>query len=175
MDQLIRDALEYNRMTRQELSIAPVNPKALLQSVIDSNPEFQLPRASIHIQDPMPLVLGSYIGLRQVFSNLLANAVKFVETGKVPEVSIYAEPRGQSVRLRFKDNGIGISEELHRQLFHIFQRGTEKYPGSGLCLALARRVVERMDGKIGVESAPGQGSRFWVELKRVGEMGSDRD
>jgi signal transduction histidine kinase len=83
-----------------------------------------------------------------------------VETGKVPAISIYAERRGESVRLWFQDNGIGIAEEFHPRLFHIFQRGSERYPGTGLGLALAKRVVERMDGKIGVETAPDRGSRF---------------
>lgn len=170
MDQLKYDALQYCRVARQELSIAPINPKALLQSITDSNPEFQPPRAFIHIHDPMPPVLGSYAGLYHVFSNLLANAVKFVEAGRVPEVSIYAEPRSEWVRLWFQDNGIGIAEGFHRRLFHIFQRGTEEYPGTGLGLALAKTVVERMDGKIGVESALGQGSRFWVELKKAGDQ-----
>jgi signal transduction histidine kinase len=173
-EQLIRDALEYNRVSRQELSIAPVNPKNLLQGIIDSNPDFQPPRALIRIQDPMPLVLGSYNGLRQVFSKLLANAVKSVEAGQLPEVSIFAELQGEFVRIWFEDNGIGIASEFQPSLFHIFQRGSDKFPGSGLGLAMAKSVIERMDGKIGFEPMPGQGSRFWIDLRSAG-IESERD
>jgi signal transduction histidine kinase len=171
-EQLIRDALEYNRVSRQELSIAPVNPKNLLQGIIDSSPDFQPPRALIRVQDPIPLVLGSYSGLRQVFSKLLANAVKFVEAGQLPEVSIFAELRGEFVRIWFEDNGIGIASEFQPSLFHIFQRGSDKFPGSGLGLAMAKSVIERMDGEIGVESVPNQGSRFWIEARSAGEIGN---
>ncbi|MGH7866832.1 MAG: ATP-binding protein [Candidatus Dormibacteraceae bacterium] len=80
-------------------------------------------------------------------------------------VRIYAEVRGSRVRIWFQDNGIGIAEDFTPQLFGIFQRGTNQFPGNGLGLALVKRVIERMGGQVGVESEPAKGSRFWIELK----------
>jgi signal transduction histidine kinase len=84
-------------------------------------------------------------------------------------VRIWSEQRGRRIRLWVEDGGIGIAPENHRRIFEVFQRlhGEEKYPGSGVGLALVRKGVERMGGQTGVESTPGAGSRFWIELKRA--------
>ena len=89
-------------------------------------------------------------------------------TGERPQVRIWAEPRGRRVRLWVEDHGIGIASDQFRRIFEVFQRlhGQERYPGTGVGLALVRKGVERMGGQVGLESAPGTGSRFWIELKR---------
>jgi signal transduction histidine kinase len=77
--------------------------------------------------------------------------------------------QGQWVRLWVEDNGIGIDEEYHQRIFDVFERlhGVEVYPGIGIGLAIARRAIERMNGQVGLESTPGQGSRFWICLRKV--------
>jgi len=165
MDRLITDALDYGKILRGEMELSPVNAKALLEGMVESYPEFQPPRAEISIEDHMPLVLSNEAGLTQAFSNLLGNAVKFVPPDRTPKVRVRAEPRGAYVRLWFEDNGTGIPTEYQQVIWGMFQKLDRGNEGTGVGLALVRKVVERMQGNVGVESEPGQGSRFWVELK----------
>ena len=167
MDQLIADALSYSEALRQTLELGPLDPEILLREMIDADPEFQLPRAQIDIVGPLPPVIANIAGLTQCFSNLLNNAVKFVPEGVVPEVTIRAEKRNGSVRLWFEDNGIGIASEMLPKLFVMFQRLNRKYEGTGIGLALVKKVAERMRGSVGVESELGRGSRFWTEFEAV--------
>jgi signal transduction histidine kinase len=101
-----------------------------------------------------------------VVANLLHNAVKFQRSGVRCEVRVWADRRDGVVRLWVADNGIGIAAEDQERIFRPFERlhGMEQYPGAGIGLAIVRRNIERMGGRVGVESSPGQGSRFWVEL-----------
>ena len=98
--------------------------------------------------------------------NLLSNAVKFIEPGKTPDVTIRDEKRDGFVRVWVEDNGIGIAPEHQNRIFRIFERlhGRESYSGNGIGLAIVEKAITRMNGKVGVESAPGQGSKFWFEL-----------
>ncbi|HVE39707.1 MAG TPA: ATP-binding protein [Planctomycetota bacterium] len=104
--------------------------------------------------------------LLQVVENLLSNAVKFVAPGVSPRVSIRAERKDALVRVWVEDNGIGIPAQYHDRVFGVFERlnRPEEYPGTGIGLAIVRRAVQRMDGRIGFESEVGRGSRFWIEL-----------
>lgn len=165
MDLLITDALSYSKAVRQELALAPVDAAALLRGMLDTYPELQSSKAQIQIEGEIPLVMGNQAGLTQCFSNLLGNAVKFVKPGQVPRVRIWAETRDSVVRLWFEDNGIGIPKSMQPRVFDMFSRGHRNYEGTGIGLALVRKVMERMGGKVGVESEEGKGSRFWLELK----------
>jgi len=118
----------------------------------------------------MPLVLGYEAGLTQVFSNLLSNAVKFVPPGRTPKVRVWAERRGDCVRLWFEDNGLGIPRQYQRIIWEMFQKLDKDVEGTGIGLALVKKVVERMKGNAGVESQPGHGSRFWVELQPAPDL-----
>jgi signal transduction histidine kinase len=172
MDRLITDALSYSRTVRQEMTLHAVDTCHLLKGMIESYPEFQMPRARIDVAERMPAVLANEAGLTQCFSNLLNNAVKFVEHNQQPHVQVRAEQTDGRVRIWFEDNGIGIPQELAPRMFGMFQRGSRKYEGTGIGLALVRKVTERMGGKVGVESAPGKGSRFWVELRAAHNGGN---
>lgn len=165
MDHLIVDAFDYTKALRAELPLNPVDPTALLRSLLESYPAFQPAQADIRIAGRLPAVLANEAGLMQCFSNLLNNAVKFVAAGVVPQVQVSAEVRGDRVRLWFADNGIGIPAEHHERIFEIFQRLNNHYEGTGIGLALVRKVAQRLGGQVGVESEPGQGSRFWIELR----------
>jgi PAS domain S-box-containing protein len=166
LDQLIQDALNYTKAVLQELPQHPVDLERLLPSLIESYPNLQADKADIHIRNPLPTVLGEESLLTQCFSNLLGNAVKFVVPGTRPKIDIRVEPRGELVRITVEDNGIGIPQEAQRRLFGMFERLTSGYEGTGIGLAIVRKVVERMGGKVGVTSEPGQGSKFWVDLRR---------
>jgi signal transduction histidine kinase len=112
--------------------------------------------------------MANEAGLTQCFSNLLENAVKFVKQGEMPRVGIRAEPREGWVRLWFEDDGIGIPKEMLPRVFDMFSRGHQSYEGTGIGLALVRKVMDRMGGKAGVESEEGHGSRFWLDLIILG-------
>ncbi|HYG33364.1 MAG TPA: ATP-binding protein, partial [Clostridia bacterium] len=187
MDQLITDALNYSKVVRASLPLRPVDLAALLQGMIESYPAFAPGRAEIRLEGQFPLVLGNEAGLTQCFSNLLGNAVKFVRPGQMPRVKVWAErirkaaldgPGSETrdrqttdmVRIWVEDNGIGIPPDCAHKIFGMFQRmhGPE-YEGTGIGLALVRKVVERMGGSVGVESKQGEGSRFWVELQAAAE------
>lgn len=166
MDLLITDALNYSKAVRNELPLAPVDVGQLLRGMLDTYPEFQIARADIRLEPGLPLVLGNEAGLTQCFSNLLGNAVKFARPGELAQVRVRSEIHDGWVRLWVEDNGIGISRKMLPRVFDMFARGSSQEAGTGIGLALVRKVVDRMGGKVGVESEEGKGSRFWLELRQ---------
>jgi len=165
MDALIRDALNYSRSVREVLPLEDVDTGALLRGMLDSYPELQPSRAHIRVEGELPVVMGNQAGLTQCFSNLLENAVKFVKGGKIPDVRVWGEEREGWARIWVADKGIGISRDMLPRVFDMYSRGSNSYEGTGVGLALVRKVTQRMGGKVGVESEEGNGSRFWIELK----------
>jgi signal transduction histidine kinase len=143
-----------------------VDLSRLLHGLIESYPNLHPDTAEIRLEEPLPVVLGSESLLTQCFSNLLGNAVKFVAPGARPHVRVRAEPiRDQSVRIWVEDNGVGIPDGARHRLFGMFQRFNTDYEGTGIGLAIVRKVTEQMGGSVGVESELGKGSRFWVQLR----------
>jgi signal transduction histidine kinase len=168
MDELIRDLLDYARLNRAEIKRGIVDLDAVLDEVVqESAPDLLQRRAEVQRATPLGRIVGHGPMLVQVFNNLLSNAVKFVAPAVKPVVRIYSERREVRVRIVVEDNGIGISPEHQERIFGIFERlnRAEEYPGTGIGLAIVRRAVERLGGSIGVESEPGKGSRFWIELQ----------
>jgi len=187
MDTLIEDLLDYSRLSRADVRLRPVSLDGALAEVLATlQAEIAKCGADVIVEAPLPGVLAHHSTLVQVLTNLLTNAIKFVEPGVQPHVRIWAEGLGsrgagerfkiqnrqskiqnrKAVRLWVEDNGIGIAPEHCERIFHVFERlhGIETYPGTGIGLAIVRKGVERMGGRTGVESEIGQGSRFWVEL-----------
>ena len=166
LDQLIQDVLAFGRIGREDIGLGAVDLEPLLRRIVNQDARLQSPEAEVSIVTPMPKVLGSEALLQQVFSNLLDNAIKFVPAGVRPTVRVYSETHGNVVRVWLEDNGIGIPKELQHRIFGLFQRlhSQDEYPGTGLGLAIVRKAIERMGGQAGVESEPGRGSRFWLEL-----------
>ncbi|PYK63044.1 MAG: hypothetical protein DME21_04310 [Verrucomicrobia bacterium] len=170
LDRLIQDVLAFSQLSGQEIKLETVDAENLMRQVIQERPEFQPPKADIQIQSPLLPVKGHQALLTQCITNFLDNAVKFVVRGKQPRLIVKSEALGDEVRLWFEDNGIGIAQHMEERLFGIFQQlhrpGT--YPGTGIGLAIVRKAAERMKGRVGVESEPGKGSRFWLQLPRGG-------
>jgi PAS domain S-box-containing protein len=164
MDRLIQEVLNYGKLTRSDFALTPVDVAALLRGIIETYPAFQPPHAQIEILGSLPPVLGSEAALTQCISNLLGNAVKFVEPGTAPHVRIWAESRDEVIRLCFQDNGIGIESSSHQKIFQMFQRLSKRYEGTGVGLTIVKKAAEKMGGRVGLESEPGQGSTFWLEL-----------
>lgn len=170
MDNLITDALNYNRAVRQELPLEPVNVGELLRGMLDTYPELQPSKARVRLEGEMPSVMGNQAALTQCFSNLLDNATKFVAPGQKPDIRVWSEPRGGWLRIWVEDKGLGIPETMLPRIFDMFSRGHTNFEGTGIGLALVRKVVDRMGGKVGVQSEEGKGSRFWLELKGAPEI-----
>jgi PAS domain S-box-containing protein len=169
MDQLIQDVLAFAKLSRQEITLEPIDVDRLVREIVQERPELQPEKAEIRVEIPLRRMSGHSASLTQCVTNLLDNAVKFVARGVRPRVRVYSEANNGRVRLCFEDNGIGIEKEAQRRLFEMFQRmhtGTE-YEGTGIGLAIVRKSAERMGGKVGLESEVGRGSRFWVELKGI--------
>lgn len=170
MESLINDLLAYSRLSRVQIEPQRVSlSSALAEARVQVESDLSRREAQILVQEPLPSVLAHRPTLVQALTNLLSNAVKFTPEGGLPEVRVWAENGGDRVRLSVEDNGIGIAPEHQARIFNVFERlhGMETYPGTGIGLAIVRKGMERMGGRVGVESAPGRGSRFWIELPAV--------
>lgn len=170
MDVIIHDLLGYSRLGRGEIALNPRSlDEAVAEAIAQQQPVAQRLGAQIMVESPLPAVLADEAGLFQILTNVISNALKFTAPGRAPVVRLRAERRGEFVRLWIIDNGIGIHERHHGKIFQLFERGPEAggYPGTGLGLALVRKAVSRMGGRCGLESAPGAGSRFWIDFAAV--------
>jgi PAS domain S-box-containing protein len=166
MDALIMDVLAYSRLTSTEVTPANVDLDKLVRELVQEYPHFQECVACFDIASPLGTIRGNRALLTQCFSNLLGNAIKFVPPERKPHVVVRSERAGEYIRTWVEDNGIGIPPEFRGKVFGLFQRlhRTDQYPGTGVGLAIVKKAVERMRGRIGFESEPGKGSRFWMEL-----------
>jgi signal transduction histidine kinase len=167
MDNLIQDLLIYSKLGHTELSVGPVSVKHLTSEIMRSlSSEIEARLAQVSVSHDLPDVQGNKLALGQALENLISNAMKFSRAGENPKVRIEAETIGTIVRIWIKDNGIGIPEEHHARVFRVFERlhTADTYPGTGIGLAIVRKGIERMKGRVGLESKVGEGSRFWIEL-----------
>ncbi|HVU34839.1 MAG TPA: PAS domain S-box protein [Opitutaceae bacterium] len=169
MDRLIQDVLAFARVSRQDIVVKPLDVDQLVRDLIEERPELHPPRAVVEVRHPLLPVVGHDASLTQCLTNLLDNAVKFVAPGVTPNVKVFTEARDGQVRINVGDNGIGIDPDGQRRLFTAFQRlaTPQPYHGTGVGLAIVRKAAERMNGTVGVESQPGRGSTFWVELPQA--------
>jgi PAS domain S-box-containing protein len=169
LDTLIQEVLAYTLVLRGEIIIEPVDLDALVRQVIETYPQLQRGEVEIQIEGVLPKVMGTEASLLQCTANLLTNAVKFVAPGTKPRVKIRAQTLAPDIRVWVEDNGIGIAAEDQVRIFQMFTRvdHATPYEGTGLGLTIVRKAVERMGGRMGVESEIGQGSKFWIQLKGV--------
>lgn len=168
MDRLILDLLDYARIGRGETLEAVESEPAVRQAIANLRVAVADSGGLVHIAAPLPRVLGTGPQLVRLFQNLVGNSLKYCRAGVPPRVNISAEPDGDFARFTVADNGIGIEADHHERIFGIFQRlhGRDEYQGTGIGLAICRKVVERHGGDIWLDSVPGQGSRFHFRLLR---------
>ncbi len=178
MDDLIQGLLELIRLSYTDFPMQGVDVHHAVEQVVDSKRESILAKgAQIEIADAHPSVVGNPVLLRLALESLISNALEFTKPGVTPCIRIYSDVRDSKVRISIKDNGVGIPSEYHDRIFGVFQHlhRAEDHPGVGIGLALVRRAAERMGGAVGLESEPGSGSRFWIELADASEMRSPID
>lgn len=168
MGQLIDDLLAFSRLGRTEFKQVPVDMTALAATVFDELTIARNREQIIFNLAPLPPVVGDPGLLRQVWVNLLDNAVKFSTRAEQPAIAVEALEQGGEIVYAVSDNGAGFDMRYTGKLFGVFQRlhGEKEFPGTGLGLALAQRIVQRHGGRIWGEGVPGAGATFFFTLRR---------
>jgi light-regulated signal transduction histidine kinase (bacteriophytochrome) len=167
MDRLLADLLTYSHQFHTSEQTPPsIQAEGALQGVL-LNMEKTIRESGAEITyDPLPVLRFDFNQLSQLFRQLLANAITFRGT-ESPRIHISAAEEGNSFTLAVRDNGIGIDPRYHEQIFGIFKRlhGRE-YPGTGIGLAICKRIVEQHGGRISVQSESGKGATFRITLPK---------
>ena len=167
MQTLINDLLAYSRVSSQGGAFAPADCNNILRMVLENlHVMIQTRHADVTV-DPLPVVTGDATQLGQVFQNLIVNAIKF-QGDRPPRVHVSATERPPEWVFSVNDNGIGIAPEYFDRIFIIFQRlhTIEEYGGTGIGLAICKKIVERHGGRIWIESKVGQGSTFYFSIPK---------
>jgi len=167
MQSLINDLLTYSRVSSQGSAFASADCNEIVSRVLENlRASIEGQRAKVDVT-PLPKVIGDATQLGQLFQNLLVNAIKF-SGQRGPEIQVHAVENDGEWRFSVKDNGIGIAPEYFERIFIIFQRlhTIEEYAGTGIGLAICKKIVERHGGRIGVESEVGHGSTFWFTIPK---------
>jgi len=170
MQTLINDLLSYSRVGTKGGELRPVDAEAALSRAL-ANVRAAIEESGAVIRhSSLPTVYADPVQLVQVFQNLLANAIKFRKTGP-PEIDIACEDAPEEWRCSVRDNGIGIDPKYADRIFQVFQRlhSRKDYPGTGIGLAICKRIAERHGGRIWVASEPGQGATFHFTIHKNGE------
>ncbi len=169
MAQLIDALLTYSRLERRNMSINRVELRPLLQNLLSEfRLEIEKRGAQVIIDLPFETVEHDYQSLYQALQNLLDNALKFSNDQPQPRIEIGGEEQEHSSILWVRDNGAGFDMQYHDRIFEIFQRLNhgEDYPGTGIGLAIVRKAMERIGGRVWGVSTPGQGSTFFLEIPK---------
>jgi light-regulated signal transduction histidine kinase (bacteriophytochrome) len=169
MDRLINDLLAYSRLGRRGVEYEEVDVGELVAAAAaDLGEDVKAAGAHVEIESPLATVPGDRAMLLVLMTNLLENAVKYHRAGVEPRVRVGGEDAGDDVLFTVADNGIGIDMKFQHKVFDIFQRlhGESEYPGTGIGLASAKKVVEAHGGRIWFESVVGKGTTFYFALPR---------
>jgi PAS domain S-box-containing protein len=173
MQRLIQDLLAFSRVGTHGGAMERTEVEPIVDGALTSLGAAIAETGAEVTREPMPVVLGDAPQLRQLFANLLGNALKF-HGDAPPKVHVGARRQGARWELSVRDNGIGIEPEYFDRIFVIFQRLQVRnaYPGTGIGLAICKKIVERHGGRIRVQSAPGAGSTFSFTLPAAPESAS---
>jgi PAS domain S-box-containing protein len=165
LQRLINDLLTYSRVGTRGNPLEPTNAEVALEHALTNLQLAVAESQAVVTHDPLPTVLADDTQLVQLFQNLIGNALKF-RNEQSPRVHLSAESKNHEWLFSVRDNGIGLEPEYAERIFVIFQRLHSKaeFPGTGIGLALCKRIVERHGGRIWVESQPGQGATFYFTL-----------
>lgn len=173
MQSMIDDLLSYSHITTRAKAFQPVD----LNQVVDNLRNFELSamfeetKGEIYVPNPLLAMHGDPSQMHQLLQNLIANGLKFHKNGIPPKITISSYPtQNDMVRFTIQDNGIGIDPKYYEQIFVMFKRlhAPTHYKGTGIGLAICKKIVERHGGEIGVESIAKEGTRFWFTVPRFG-------
>ena len=181
MQNLINDILEYSRLSKAEVRYAPANLQLIVEEVLlNVEAAIEESQATITIAEALPVIEANTSQMKQLFQNIISNALKFRKPGRTPEISIsYEIKMGKDTGkvpaammhknfcvLKISDNGIGFSQEYNTKIFTLFQKlnNSTVYKGTGIGLAICKKIVEQHNGYISAAGKPNEGSLFTVEL-----------
>ncbi|HUK06208.1 MAG TPA: PAS domain S-box protein [Burkholderiales bacterium] len=168
MGVLIEGLLEFARLSRQALHRDPVRPEEVVRAVLQGSEAAIQERGAVVKLGALPPCHADALLLRQVYENLFSNALKYSARARPPTVEFGAKREGGETAYYVRDNGVGFDMAYANKLFGVFQRlhAPEQFEGTGIGLALVRRIVERHDGRIWAESVPGAGATFYFTIGR---------
>jgi len=167
MDRLVLDLLEYSRIGRQHRPMEAVDLNTVMAEVrTNLSATLADHGGTLNVDASLPTVTGDAQELTRLLQNLVGNGLKYHAADRPPVVAVSARRDGGFWRIEIADNGIGIAPEHHERVFGVFQRlhARHEYDGTGIGLAICKKVVERHGGHIGLDSLPGQGARFYFTL-----------
>jgi PAS domain S-box-containing protein len=169
MKQLIEDLLAYSRVGTRGHELAPTDCNGALQTALSNLRASVESSGAAVTHDSLPVAMADDSQLPQLFQNLIGNAIKF-RGAAAPRIHVSARDLGSAWRIDVSDNGIGLEAQYAERIFLMFQRlhSRAEYPGTGIGLAICKKIVERHGGRIGVESEPGRGSTFHFTLPKAG-------
>jgi PAS domain S-box-containing protein len=159
---LIKDLLSYSTINKKEITVSPIDMEVLLDDVLSSlQLLMQEKNVKVYINEPLITLMADKNAITQLVQNLIQNGIKY-NISPSPIIRIMCSEDSRYVTYRIEDNGIGIDEQYAQQIFEPFQRLHNKhnFPGTGLGLSICRKIIDRLNGKIWVESKPGVGSSF---------------
>lgn len=165
---LINDLLQYSRVGTRGKPFVSVDCNEMLDEALANLHAAITESQAVINREPLPVITGDPTQLPQLFQNLISNAIKFRKPGQIPRIDVTANQTDTDFVFTIADNGIGIAPQFHDRIFAIFQRlhRREEYPGTGIGLAVCKRIVERHGGRLWVESEPDKGSRFIFTVPR---------
>lgn len=169
MQILINDLLTYSRIGMHGKDFEPTDCEAVLKRTLDSLQLMIKETGAIVKHDPLPTIIADDLQLGQLFQNLISNAIKF-RNEQPPYINISVEEKTTEWVFAVRDNGIGIDPKYSERIFIIFQRlhNKEKYSGTGIGLAICKKIVERHGGRIWIQSQLGKGATFFFTVPKIG-------
>jgi len=169
MGQLIDDLLAFSKIGKKELQLSTVNMTQLVESAL-TDLKASIPGLKTKITiNQMPTANADYNLMNLVFTNLISNAIKYSSSKENAEVEIGAKTENHQTNYYIKDNGVGFDMQYYNKLFGVFQRlhGSEEFEGTGVGLALVKRIITRHNGKIWAEAKLGEGATFYFTLNNI--------
>jgi len=168
MRDMVQDLLEYARLGREGMSMSDVDMEVELKHVLTNLKELIGDSDAVITSDPLPFVEGNAVQIMRLLQNLVANAIKYQKPGNTPHVHISVTPEGHEWHFTVRDNGLGIDPAFVSQVFEPFRRlhTWEAIRGSGLGLAVCRKIVDSHGGRIWATSKPGEGSIFHFTIPK---------
>jgi signal transduction histidine kinase len=167
LEALIEDLLEYSRLELEIPTSIDINIREMLEKIIRArNTIIQEYKTKIELDIQTEFITGWERGFQQAMANLIDNAIKYSRYEPMPHITVSVFETGSCFRFEVRDNGIGFDMQFSERIFNLFHRlaSSDRFEGTGAGLAIVKKVIDKMEGKVWAESSPGQGSTFFIQI-----------